>query len=48
MVAIFGAALLLPFPKGRLAEDAAVTEAVGLPDDGSARLVDGPAPVPRS
>ena len=25
MVAIFGAALLLPFPKGRLVEDATVT-----------------------
>ena len=25
LVAVFGAALLLPFPKGRLVEDAAVT-----------------------
>ncbi len=48
MVAIFGAALLLPFPKGRLVEDAAVTgSAAGSaadagvaeqPDDGSAGL----------
>src|SRR5579863_8878234 len=42
MVAIFGAALLLPFPKGRLVEaaavadpaaDPAITGAAGLPDD---------------
>jgi hypothetical protein len=47
MVAIFGAALLLPFPKGRLAEaaapavpdaDADVAGAAGLPDDGTAGL----------
>ena len=47
MVAIFGAALLLPFPKGRLVE-AAVTDpaadsaagagAAGLPEDGTAGL----------
>ena len=47
MVAIFGAALLLPFPKGRLVEDATATgSAAGadvpgvaeLPDDGTAGL----------
>ena len=47
MVAIFGAALLLPFPKGRLTEDATpavsdadadVAGAAGLPDDGTAGL----------
>jgi STAS domain len=38
MVVVFGAALLLPFPRGRLAEDTAVTEAAGLPDDGMAGL----------
>src|ERR1700733_11194337 len=47
MVAIFGAALLLPFPQGRLAQDATVTGsaadpdaagAAGLPDDGTAGL----------
>src|ERR1700730_18596476 len=47
MVAIFGAALLLPFPKGRLVEavtvtgpaaDADVAGAAGLPDDGTAGL----------
>jgi len=44
MVAIFGAALLLPFPKGERAEAAAVTDsaadadAAGLPDDGTAAL----------
>jgi len=47
MVAIFGAALLLPFPKGRLVEAAAVTEpaaeaglagAAELPGDGTAGL----------
>jgi hypothetical protein len=47
MVAIFGAALLLPFPKGERVAAAAVTDsaaaadvagAAGLPDDGTARL----------
>jgi hypothetical protein len=44
MVAIFGAALLLPFPKGERVEAAAITDSgadaglAGLPDDGSAGL----------